>query len=98
MTPLASVAMLEKLALLKIARWSAPAFSSASSACPCKLTSAALLGGPLFVLVAPVFCAMLLRCSCPDASTRPDGKGVELIWRSVADCAAIQMSSVRQQT
>ena len=33
MTPLASVAMLEKLALLKIALWSAPALSSASSAC-----------------------------------------------------------------
>jgi hypothetical protein len=32
MTPLASVAMLEKLALLKIALWSAPAWSSASSA------------------------------------------------------------------
>jgi hypothetical protein len=32
-TPLASVAMLEKFALLKIARCSAPALSSASSAC-----------------------------------------------------------------
>jgi len=32
MTPFASVAMLEKLALLKIALCSAPAFSSASSA------------------------------------------------------------------
>jgi len=32
MTPFASVAMLEKLALLKIARCSAPALSSASSA------------------------------------------------------------------
>jgi hypothetical protein len=32
MTPLASVAMLEKLALLKIAACSAPALSSASSA------------------------------------------------------------------
>jgi len=31
-TPAASVAMLEKLALSKIARWRAPAFSSASSA------------------------------------------------------------------
>src|SRR4029450_5841321 len=33
MTPFASVAMLEKLALLKIARCRAPALSSASSAC-----------------------------------------------------------------
>src|SRR5665647_271773 len=33
MTPLASVAMLEKLALLKIALCRAPALSSASSAC-----------------------------------------------------------------
>jgi hypothetical protein len=33
MTPLASVAMLEKLALFKIARCRAPALSSASSAC-----------------------------------------------------------------
>src|SRR5471032_845661 len=33
MTPFASVAMLEKLALLKIALCSAPAFSNAASAC-----------------------------------------------------------------
>src|SRR5579862_6746642 len=33
MTPLASVAMLEKLALLKIARWSATAWSGAFSFC-----------------------------------------------------------------
>src|SRR3954468_18304066 len=33
MTPLASVAMLEKLALLKIARCKSPALSSAASAC-----------------------------------------------------------------
>jgi hypothetical protein len=33
MTPFASVAMLEKLALLKIALCRAPALSSASSAC-----------------------------------------------------------------
>src|SRR5665647_807366 len=33
MTPLASVAMLEKLALLKMAFWRAPALSKVSSAC-----------------------------------------------------------------
>src|SRR5205085_7645088 len=41
MTPFASVAMLEKLALLKIAFCSAPAFSSTSSACAREVTSAA---------------------------------------------------------
>jgi len=39
MTPFASVAMLEKFALLKIAFCSAPAFSSASSACLCAVLS-----------------------------------------------------------
>jgi hypothetical protein len=35
MTPLASVAILEKLALLKIALWSALALTIDSSVCPC---------------------------------------------------------------
>src|SRR5664279_2156260 len=39
MTPLASVAILEKLALLKIARCSAPALRSASSASLCPVNS-----------------------------------------------------------
>src|ERR1019366_5552025 len=39
MTPFASVAMLEKLALLKIALCKAPALSSASSACLCAVLS-----------------------------------------------------------
>ena len=46
MTPFASVAMLEKLALLKIALCRAPAFSSASSAC---LRTAAPPAGPATV-------------------------------------------------
>src|SRR6185437_12063919 len=43
MTLLASVAMLEKLALLKIARCRAPALSNASSACLREVTSPAPL-------------------------------------------------------
>src|SRR5476651_250869 len=42
MTPLASVAMLEKLALLKIALCRAPALSSASSASLCAVLSVLL--------------------------------------------------------
>jgi hypothetical protein len=42
MTPFASVAMLEKLALLKIALCRAPALSSASSACLCAVLSVPL--------------------------------------------------------
>ena len=39
-TPLASVAMLEKLALLKMARWSASALTIDSSVCPSALPEA----------------------------------------------------------
>src|SRR5580765_2457815 len=45
MTPLASVAMLEKLALLKIAAWRAPVFSRALVRPTCTGTSAA--SGPM---------------------------------------------------
>src|SRR5688572_753873 len=58
MTPFASVAMLEKLALLKIARCSAPALSSASSACLFKVTSPALSKTPALDLVATLPLAM----------------------------------------
>jgi hypothetical protein len=44
--------MLEKLALLKIAFCRAPAFSSASSACSCKLTSPVPSETSILVLVA----------------------------------------------
>src|ERR1700735_3814985 len=52
MTPLASVAMLEKLALLKMALWSAPAFTIDSSVCPCaamRVSRADLLSAPASV-------------------------------------------------
>src|ERR1700687_2281862 len=57
MTPFASVAMLEKLALLKIARCGAPALSSAASACLRKVPPAPL-ETPILVLVASL--AMVL--------------------------------------
>src|SRR6188508_914033 len=53
MTPLASVAMLEKLALLKIALCRAPVFSSASACRTSTLTSAAS-GAPLWVVAMSV--------------------------------------------
>src|SRR5688572_11478322 len=52
MTPLASVAMLEKLALLKIAFCRAPALSSVSSACSLDVALASLKGA-LRVLAVP---------------------------------------------
>src|ERR1700686_4608727 len=60
MTPFASVAMLEKLALLKIARCRAPAFSSTSSACLRKLTSPALSETPILLLVVSFPLTMVL--------------------------------------
>src|ERR1700694_6312193 len=57
MTPFASVAMLEKLALLKIARCRAPAFSSTSSACWRKIAPAPL-DTPFLDLVASFPLAM----------------------------------------
>src|SRR5450755_5090741 len=51
MTPFASVAMLEKLALLKIALCRAPAFSSTSSAC-LGIASPVLSETPIRVLVS----------------------------------------------
>src|ERR1043166_3428990 len=58
MTPFASVAMLEKLALLKIARWRAPAFSNTSSACLRRVTSPAMSETPIVVEPGPI--AMVL--------------------------------------
>src|SRR5665213_2081417 len=64
MTPLASVAMLEKLALLKIALCSAPALSSVSSACrravllvPSETPIGVLVSSfPLVIVLPPVTC------------------------------------------
>src|SRR5665213_628927 len=65
MTPFASVAMLEKLALLKIALCSAPASSRGSSACLCAVLSAPLeatirllvSSSPIFKVFPPIaFC------------------------------------------
>src|SRR5450759_3286800 len=62
MTPLASVAMLEKLALLKIARCRAPALGSVSSACwravlpsgtPIRILVSSF---PLVIVLPPVTC------------------------------------------
>src|ERR1039458_6185235 len=60
MTPFASVAMLEKLALLKIARCRAPALSSASSACLRAVTSLAPSETPIRVVVTFVRLVMVL--------------------------------------
>src|SRR5246500_5949818 len=59
-TPFASVAMLEKLALLKIAFCRAPAFSSTSSACLREVTSPAPSETPIRVLVTSFPLAMVL--------------------------------------
>jgi hypothetical protein len=67
MTPLASVAMLEKLALLKIALCRAPAWSSASSASLRAVLSAALVM-PIRVLLLRLPMLMLLP---PLTNTRP---------------------------
>src|SRR5450759_519754 len=64
MTPFASVAMLEKLALLKIALCRAPAFSSVSSACwhavllvPSETPILVLVSSfPLVIVLPPVTC------------------------------------------
>src|SRR5476651_1215722 len=64
MTPLASVAMLEKLALLKIALCRAPALSSVSSACwravllvPSETPILVLVSSfPLVIVLPPVTC------------------------------------------
>src|ERR1019366_5349648 len=64
MTPLASVAMLEKLALLKIALCRAPALSSVSSACwravllvPSETPIRVLVSSfPLVIVLPPVTC------------------------------------------
>src|SRR4030095_8692627 len=69
MTPFASVAMHEKLALLKIARCRAPALSSTSSACLREVASPALLETSIFVLASPsaliIGVASGNRCSLP---------------------------------
>ena len=65
MTPLASVAMLEKLALLKIALCSAPALSSASSAClraVLSVTSETPIG-PLFLRFPITMAFLPLTCT-----------------------------------
>src|SRR5258706_10593039 len=67
MTPFASVAMLEKLALLKIARCRAPALSSVSSACVREVTSPARSETPILVPAALSSLAILamVRTSRP---------------------------------
>src|SRR5580704_1324547 len=62
MMPFSSVAIIEKLALLKIAFCRAPVFSRAS----CRRTSVMPLGGPLPALITPediVFLVMILNAS-----------------------------------
>src|SRR6202035_229820 len=68
MTPFASVAMLEKLALLKIAFCRAPALSSTSSACLREVTSPAPSETPIRLLVTSFPLAMVLppvTCTAP---------------------------------
>src|SRR5687767_8030153 len=67
MTPFASVAMLEKLALLKIARCRAPVLSNAS--CPCLREVTRIL-----VLLASFFLAMVLP-PVTDARLMPGRRG-----------------------
>src|SRR5260221_261286 len=57
--------MLEKLALLKIARCRAPAFSSTSSACLREVTSPEPSETPIRVLVTSFPLAMVLLLPCP---------------------------------
>jgi hypothetical protein len=61
MTPLASVAMLEKLALLKMARWSASALTIDSCVCPAGLPEGR--GGVLGAIASVGGIVM----TCPDA-------------------------------
>src|ERR1019366_1232353 len=69
MTPFASVAMLEKLALLKIALCRAPALRSASSACLCTVFSAPshtptrvlVPSYPLVTVLPPVTCTRRIQ-------------------------------------
>src|SRR5436189_6072014 len=76
-TPFASVAMLEKLALLKIARCRAPAFSSTSSACLREVTSPALPEAPTVDASFPL--AMVLPPLTADF--RFQGLGDDATWR-----------------
>src|SRR6202045_1425764 len=74
MTPFASGAMLEKLALLKIAFCRAPAFSSTSSACLGELTSPAPSETPIRVLVTSFPLAMVFASgNLYDAAQRSSG-------------------------
>src|SRR5665647_1419845 len=79
MTPFASVAMLEKLALLKIAFCRAPALSSTSSACLCAVLSVSLetlirvlvSSFPLNTVLPPVTCTRpTWRIDCADQKLR----------------------------
>src|SRR5665213_90006 len=93
MTPLASVAMLEKLALLKIALCSAPALSSASSAClrvilsvPSKTLIRVLVSSfPLVMMSPPVTCSRpTQRTDCGTLKLRGEklfNGGLELLLR-----------------
>src|SRR4029450_4270556 len=81
MTPFESVAMLEKLALLKIARCRAPAFRSTSSACSREFTSLRL--SPTLTRVCVVF--LLPAMVLPQVT---DIRRRGLRWRSRSDHAA----------
>src|SRR6476661_4544185 len=88
MTPLASVAMLEKLALLKIALCSAPALSSTSSACVRAECSAPSM--PSIRILAPAFSLfMVLPNNACSRSTlparRPDRATAKLHGEQIFD-------------
>src|ERR1700688_190236 len=79
MTPFASVAMLEKLALLKIALCSAPASSNGSSACLCAVLSVPLeatirplvSSSPIFKVFPPIaFACPAQRINYADSKLR----------------------------
>src|ERR1043166_2116197 len=99
MTPFASVAIHEKLALLKIARCRAPALSSTSSASLREVASPVLPATPIRVLVASVTLAIP---SPPVTDARSRGKGrrpdatkadSRQRQRTIADsCASVQTS------
>src|ERR1017187_3474914 len=81
MTPLASVAMLEKLALLKIARCRAPALSSVSSACWRAVLPS---GTPIRVLVSSFPLVIVLppiTCTRPHLADR--SRGFKITLRAV---------------
>jgi hypothetical protein len=74
-TPLASVAMLEKFGLLKMARCSASAVTIDSSVCPAMAPEAG------YVVVSAMTMGGAMVMACPDRIFGPAGPCGDLAWR-----------------